>query len=1098
MQELIEQLQQQSVLLILGPGVAEADELATACRELARLPFRKVVTVGEEPQQLVMAWQRAGRQVDVLPLTDDAPSMDESRVNWLVLPTDADQSPAWLASTLRVWLAMHSACYLGTGMGPGHNLLGHPSLKRSYWDMSEQVGHNRRSHWAVVPYLAEGYRRLWEQEGIRVVVTDPCEWVHQLWIAWDITPPLLPEDERETASHKGKRPYQYLYNYTEADAARFFGRSAAVRELGELVLVERLVLCFGPSGAGKSSLLQAGLVPALRRQGCLPLYCRPGKDPLRAIRRAVLHHLDRLPAPVSGASWETPPSPVPADGGYERKVSLTEQLSDLAEQTQRTIVVLLDQFEELFPLAGEETTVSLAGELADCLRLSSGTVHILLSLREDYLAYLHRMKPYLAGMFDHRFRLRPLTREEAREAVEEPARLFDLRYERDLVEQLLDDLGHDDEDIEPSDLQIVCDTLYDDLQASGGETFTLARYQELGGMAQILDHHLERVLEREESEQGKDQVQVMRQVLKALVTLQGTKVPLPTAEIARLAEIEHQAAAAMLRRLDYEHRLVRPLVQEGEETRYELAHEVLGPRVLAWIEEPAEREAKAIHDMLRVEMHNWNHFGSLLGPGKLRVVHTQWDNAYLRLEPGQVELLVCAALRHGVEPAAWLARAEEAGVTVGGFLLSVLRTPEAEARHRAAEILGPKRALAELARLMRDTDSAVRARSVATLGELESPRAFRTLKRARHDQEPAVRDAVWAGLASSKPRAAERLRRRDEAAPVLVAGSLVYWLLLIFAWVAWSDRLMPAAWPAWALAGALWLTGWLVLGTLPSFLHPGLLAWSGTAATACLLIARWGWLKGGTVLFLLLLLGGGMRSRPHLALAGLMPYLPLLGLVRATSHNVLWATVGMLLALVLLALAGGRWGRYGADRPASISLLCAGLGAGAGALAAGAKGVGLSAVVLLSAGVSIERRWARLPLAYSGVTIKDVGRVVWDALDEISFEIKPFLAGLIGALCAALLLWAAAGLAPRSAPAWSIWGALSLGAGLGLWWAERGLLRALLLPALGGALGGALAGGLSGAVTGAGLGLGLGLGEWLTARVEAAQETGSTDQEERR
>src|SRR5262249_10232418 len=61
---------------------------------------------------------------------------------------------------------------------------------------------------------------------------------------------------------KGLRPFQ------EADAADFFGRSALIRRLADLMQANdplaRFLAVVGPSGSGKSSVVKAGLIPALR------------------------------------------------------------------------------------------------------------------------------------------------------------------------------------------------------------------------------------------------------------------------------------------------------------------------------------------------------------------------------------------------------------------------------------------------------------------------------------------------------------------------------------------------------------------------------------------------------------------------------------------------------------------------------------------------------------------------------------------------------------------------------------------------------------------------------------------------------------------
>ncbi len=47
----------------------------------------------------------------------------------------------------------------------------------------------------------------------------------------------------------------------------FFGRKREARDLLSLVIAERTALFFAQSGAGKSSLINAGLIPDLQREG---------------------------------------------------------------------------------------------------------------------------------------------------------------------------------------------------------------------------------------------------------------------------------------------------------------------------------------------------------------------------------------------------------------------------------------------------------------------------------------------------------------------------------------------------------------------------------------------------------------------------------------------------------------------------------------------------------------------------------------------------------------------------------------------------------------------------------------------------------------
>src|SRR5271165_2093721 len=62
-------------------------------------------------------------------------------------------------------------------------------------------------------------------------------------------------------------PYRGMEPFFEEDSAFFCGRDDAIRELVARVQANSFVAVVGPSGSGKSSLVFAGLLPALRKQG---------------------------------------------------------------------------------------------------------------------------------------------------------------------------------------------------------------------------------------------------------------------------------------------------------------------------------------------------------------------------------------------------------------------------------------------------------------------------------------------------------------------------------------------------------------------------------------------------------------------------------------------------------------------------------------------------------------------------------------------------------------------------------------------------------------------------------------------------------------
>ncbi|OSZ61094.1 hypothetical protein OQI_07405 [Streptomyces pharetrae CZA14] len=150
-------------------------------------------------------------------------------------------------------------------------------------------------------YDLADWQRLWER-AVAVPVTDRPEDAPKA-------------EEAEQPLPAGVCPYRGLAAYRQEDARWFFGRERSTEALiDQLCAVEEsgtggLVMLVGASGAGKSSLLNAGLVPALRyAEARRVLQLVPGADPLGELCR-------RIPGLAGLLRREAPGPESEADGG---------------------------------------------------------------------------------------------------------------------------------------------------------------------------------------------------------------------------------------------------------------------------------------------------------------------------------------------------------------------------------------------------------------------------------------------------------------------------------------------------------------------------------------------------------------------------------------------------------------------------------------------------------------------------------------------------------------------------------------------------------------------------------------------------------------
>jgi len=90
-------------------------------------------------------------------------------------------------------------------------------------------------------------------------------------------------DPQQLTAKDYENPYMGLQAYNGEQAHLFFGRDEAIEHLAEKVAGNNFIVVIGASGTGKSSLVKAGIVPKLLKEGKIVLEIRPGKNPLATL-----------------------------------------------------------------------------------------------------------------------------------------------------------------------------------------------------------------------------------------------------------------------------------------------------------------------------------------------------------------------------------------------------------------------------------------------------------------------------------------------------------------------------------------------------------------------------------------------------------------------------------------------------------------------------------------------------------------------------------------------------------------------------------------------------------------------------------------------
>ncbi len=457
-------------------------------------------------------------------------------------------------------------------------------------------------------------------------------------------------------------PYRFLDHFDTEDSDFFFGRDQEISQLIDLISQHRLTILFGRSGIGKTSLIKAGVIARLLGRHeeyqdavgvWLPIYARCEDEPIANIRQAALEIAEEENYDI---------------GEVADSDELAVLLATLATVSSRRIVVFLDQAEELFVKLGDAVRDSSIQQLQQCLAVVGENIRLVLSIREDYLGELYELRDKFPGIMENLYRLHKLDKQQAEQAIVQPAENFGVHVERKLVDRLVEDLAR--EGVEPVELQIVCDRLYEE-KSAGSDTITQRDYEKLGGASKILGEYLDYAL----SQLPMLERRIARAILKQMAVSSELKAARSLERIAReVGQNTRSVERVMAKLVDF--RLLRGLGKD-KKRNYELIHEQLIRQVDEWMSEE-ELKLRDVQDLLTRELNNFQKFGLLMGSEELHIINDHRQE--LSISPEEMELILRSAVHHDFEVEYWFSRADELEAAKYSVLSSLLTDEDRKVR----------------------------------------------------------------------------------------------------------------------------------------------------------------------------------------------------------------------------------------------------------------------------------------------------------------------------------------------------------------------------------------------------------------------------------
>lgn len=429
-------------------------------------------------------------------------------------------------------------------------------------------------------------------------------------------------------------PYRGLESYQAEDADWFFGRKRLTDVLIEHLRCQSrrggILAVVGASGSGKSSLLRAGLIPELQSGGLgVPgshiwpvTLLTPGSRPVRELAVELAALTDEAPDHIESVLLTDPSDSADLARRAARWEADSNGDGDAPDACESMLVLVVDQFEEVFMACHDERErlafIRALCAAAGCDAAGGGSAGsrpaalVVLGLRADFYPHALGYPALVAALQSSQVVVGPMTADELRSAITEPAHKAALDIEDGLVELVLRDLApsmgrtlpgaaHD-----PGALPMLSFAMLATWARSHGGKLTVASYRDSGGIWAAVASAADKVY----NELDAAQQDLARQIFIRLV-----HVAEDTADTRRrvlrseLLLVHHDMQPVL-------DAFINERLITAETDDVEIAHEALlvaWPRLREWVN--SDRVGVRVHRQLTAAAEIWRNSGR--DPGAL-------------------------------------------------------------------------------------------------------------------------------------------------------------------------------------------------------------------------------------------------------------------------------------------------------------------------------------------------------------------------------------------------------------------------------------------------------------------------------------------------
>lgn len=428
-------------------------------------------------------------------------------------------------------------------------------------------------------------------------------------------------------------PFVGLRPFRTEESLLFFGRKEQTVELLQQLHRTRFLAVVGSSGCGKSSLIRAGLIPKLKagflvedRDRWLTATMKPGDAPLKNLAASLLDGTfgDTTDAMIDGFVKAIRQS------GVE---TITTRLAAKLGDSSSNLLLLIDQFEEIFRFGVESNKADLREEAEDFVSLMLALaeqptlpIYVVMTMRSDFIGDCDNFYGLPEAMNRSQYLVPRLTRQQRQQAIEGPIRLFGGQITPRLLDRVLNDIG-DKADQLPV-MQHALMRTFEIWQKSNTHKIDIEHYEAIGTLSEALSRDAENALKGlSDNEQ-----QIAKQIFQALTDIDAKNRQIRRSvhlnDVIAITETNRETVSKVIESFCSEGRSFL-ILSDATNPLIEISHESLIRRwhkLQVWIDEEDSSRSMYLRIVDRAILYQINQ-GGLLSGLDLKMARKWWKKS---------------------------------------------------------------------------------------------------------------------------------------------------------------------------------------------------------------------------------------------------------------------------------------------------------------------------------------------------------------------------------------------------------------------------------------------------------------------------------------